>query len=242
MGLHQAGFDVIGIDIEPQKRYPFPGRFIQADALNPPVDLTRFALIWASPLCQAHTPLKGMWNGRDKRGLSPHVDMIPETREMLLASGRPYVIENVIGAPLRATIMLCGTMFGLQTKSGAQLQRHRLFETSFMMLQPQCDHRGPAVGIYGEAIRDGSSDTRRQVITVAGDSMSGKTRLKREVISITGKQAQRAVEYNHVRQTYSVHDARDAMGMPWATIAGLSQAIPPAYARYIGKAALNHIQ
>lgn len=238
MGLYQAGFDVVGIDLKPQKRYPFP--FIQADALALPVRLGDFDFIWASPLCQAHTPLKGMWNGRDKRGLSPHIDLIPQTRDLLIASGRPYVIENVVGAPLRRDLMLCGTMFGLGTRNGAQLQRHRIFEASFFMMQPHCDHRGRAVGIYGEYIRDSSTDSRR-VLTVAGDSMSGKTRLKREVISIAGKQAQRAVTYNEVRQTYSVIDAREAMEMPWATIAGLSQAIPPAYARYIGAAALNHI-
>lgn len=208
MGLHRAGFRVIGVDIEPQPRYPF--QFVQADALAPPFDLAAADFIWASPLCQAHTSLRGMWNGRAKRGLEPHKDLIPQTRELLVASGRPYCIENVPGAPLRATIMLCGTMFGLGTKSGAELQRHRWFETSFLLLQPACRHGG-----------DVAAEHRR-----------------RKVISVTGNTAQQNVVYNEIRQVYSVGDAREAMGMPWATMKGLSQAIPPAYSEFIGRSFL----
>lgn len=220
MGLHRAGFDVVGVDIRKQRHYPFS--FIQADALRPPIDLRRADLIWASPLCQAHTSLRGMWNGREKRGLAPHQDLIPQTRELLIASGRPYIIENVPGAPLKATIMLCGTMFGLGTKNGAELQRHRYFETSFLLLQPPCDHRSFAVGVYGEGARDRTQDRRR-------------------VVTVTGRPPQQNVVRNEVRNTYTANDARDAMGMPWATMAGLSQAIPPAYSEFVGRAALNHI-
>lgn len=217
MGLHLAGFDVIGVDIKPQPRYPFS--FILGDATRPPFDLRRAAFIWASPTCQAHTSMRGMWNGREKRGLDPHEDLIPQTRELLIASGRPYCIENVPGAPLKATIMLCGTMFGLGTKNGAELQRHRYFETSFMLLQPACRHKTCAVGVYGEYVRDSTRDRRR-------------------VVTVTGRTPQQNVVYNQVRNTYTADDARDAMGMPWATMAGLSQAIPPAYSAFIGRAAL----
>lgn len=220
-GLQLAGFDVTGVDIAPQPRY-CGDRFIQADALRPPVRLSDFDFIWASPPCQAHTSMRGMWNGRDKRGLSPHQDLIPETRAMLIASGRPYVIENVPGAPLLTTVMLCGTMFGLGTRNGAELQRHRNFETSFLMLQPECRHTTFAVGVYGKGARDRTQDRRR-------------------VITITGSNAQQQIVRNQTRNVYTADDAREAMGMPWATMAGLSQAIPPAYAEYIGRAALNHM-
>jgi DNA (cytosine-5)-methyltransferase 1 len=121
MGLHRAGFDVIGVDVRPQPRYPF--RFVQADALRPPFDLARFDFIWASPPCQAFTLAQRIQKNE-------HPDLIEPVRAMLIASGRPYAIENVTGAPLRRPIELCGAMFGLTT------YRHRLFETSFPCVQP----------------------------------------------------------------------------------------------------------
>lgn len=149
-GYHLAGFDVVGVDIAPRPRYPF--EFIQADCLTlDPAFLASFDAIHASPPCQAHTAMKTMADAR------PHLDLIPQTRAMLIASGLPYVIENVVGAPLRAPFMLCGTMFGLGVK-GAQLRRHRLFETNFTVAIPTlstaCQHGGRTIGIYGEGCRD----------------------------------------------------------------------------------------
>jgi DNA (cytosine-5)-methyltransferase 1 len=158
MGYHQAGFEVVGVDIKPQPRYPF--EFIQADiSVDPPENFAAwvrargFEAIHASPPCQAHTSMKTMPDARR------HVDLIPKTRAMLRASGLPYVIENVEGA--RASLIkpfrLCGSMFGLGAK-GAQLQRHRLFETNFSasipMLDTACHHAGRTIGIYGEGCRD----------------------------------------------------------------------------------------
>ena len=210
MGLYRAGFDVVGVDIEPQPRYPFT--FVQADALKPPFDLGQFDFIWASPPCQAHTPLRKMWNARK------HDDLIPETRTLLQGGGRPYAIENVPGAPLRTTIRLCGTMFGLKTPCGAELRRHRLFETNFLIMQPPCSHGGTVVGIDGGHVRD-----------------------RCRTITITGNTPQQNVVRNRVRKTFSVDDARAAMGIDWMTMEGLSQAIPPAYGEFIGKAALQYI-
>lgn len=141
MGLHRAGYEVTGIDIKPQPRYPFT--FIQADALHPPIRLDDYDFIWASPPCQAHTALKVLHNAKS------HPDLIPPTRAMLEASGKPWAMENVPGAPLRNAIVLCGSMFGLGC-DGAELRRHRLFETSFLVQPPKCQHgRQPVIGIYG---------------------------------------------------------------------------------------------
>lgn len=132
MGLHRAGFEVTGIDIKPQPRYPF--RFIQADALKPPVRLSDFDLVWASPPCQ-HYSRATAWRGKR----SDHPDLIAPVRASLLEAGVPFIIENVEDARHRLNdpTMLCGTAFGLG------LRRHRYFETSFPMpmLATPCAHR-----------------------------------------------------------------------------------------------------
>ena len=107
MGLRRAGADVIGVDVEVQPRYPFP--FIQGDALRPPVDLSRFDLVWASPHCQRYTSLG------TREDLSAYPDQIPALREMLAGCGAHYVIENVVGAPLRVDLTLCANAFGLRS-------------------------------------------------------------------------------------------------------------------------------
>lgn len=126
-GLQQAGFEVVGIDIEPQPRY-VGDYFIQADALAPPVDLRAFDFIWASPPCQDYSSLKG-FSGRERGKL------IPAVRAALDASGSPYCIENVVGSELRDPIRLCGSSFGLG------VWRHRLFELrDHIVLVPPCNH------------------------------------------------------------------------------------------------------
>jgi DNA (cytosine-5)-methyltransferase 1 len=130
MGYHRAGFDVVGVDIEPQPNYPF--MFIQHDALCYLDDVVeagmRFDAIHASPPCQAHSSLKARWRDRE------HADFLAETQERLRDLVLPYVIENVVGAPLDHPVTLCGSMFGLDVR------RHRLFEASFPMLIPPCQH------------------------------------------------------------------------------------------------------
>jgi DNA (cytosine-5)-methyltransferase 1 len=120
MGLHLAGYDVTGIDINPQPNYPF--KFIQGDALE--ADLASYDLIWASPPCQAYSPL----NAYNKK---QYPDLVAQTRTKLKASGTPYIIENVVQAPLVNPIILCGSMFGLP------IYRHRAFETSFPVIAPE---------------------------------------------------------------------------------------------------------
>ncbi|MFI2216554.1 DNA cytosine methyltransferase [Rhodococcus sp. NPDC019627] len=122
MGYHRAGFDVVGVDIDPQPRYPF--EFHQGDALAYLLEHGHeFDAIHASPPCQAFT------NAQKIRG-NDHPDYVDATRS-LIPEGIPYVIENVPGAPLRDPIELCGAMFGLRT------YRHRLFESSLELDVPE---------------------------------------------------------------------------------------------------------
>ena len=125
MGYHRAGFEVVGVDNQPQKHFPFD--FVEADALEYVAEHGRdFDAVHASPPCQRYSVLRHLPWLKDKE----YWDSIPPTREALVACGVPWVIENVEGAPLSG-ILLCGTMFGLP------LYRHRLFEASFGMLGPQ---------------------------------------------------------------------------------------------------------
>lgn len=137
MGLHRAGWDVTGVDVQPFNaqadifgggvdRYPFT--FIQADALT--VDLRGYDLICASPPCQDFT----RYHRSTSREIAPRGNLIPAVRARLQASGALWCIENVEGAPMDASVTLCGSMFGLEVR------RHRLFETSFAIAQPPCDH------------------------------------------------------------------------------------------------------
>jgi DNA (cytosine-5)-methyltransferase 1 len=127
-GYRQAGFEVVGVDIERQPHYPW--QFIQCDALEylDGAKLSEFAAIHASPPCQAYSHAQRI---RDRE----HPDLIGEVRKRMQASGLPYVIENVEDARpwLRDPVMLCGAMF-----PGLRTYRHRLFECSFPVEQP--DH------------------------------------------------------------------------------------------------------
>jgi DNA (cytosine-5)-methyltransferase 1 len=119
MGYHRAGFDIVGVDIEPQKNYPF--EFHQADAMTYPLD--GFDAVHASPPCQGYSRMRHLpWlKGR------VYPMLIEPTRDRLNANGVPWVMENVYDAPLSG-IWLCGTQFGVP------LLRHRRFEPGFFEL------------------------------------------------------------------------------------------------------------
>jgi DNA (cytosine-5)-methyltransferase 1 len=145
VGYQRAGFDVTGVDWKPQPRYPILD-VIQGDALVILTDrdfLAPFDVIHASPPCQAYTRLRSR-TGRN------YPDLVGPVRDLLVASGKPYVIENVPGAPLLDPVTLCGSMFGLGV-FGHTLRRHRLFESNVTMPPtPADDCTGqPIIGVNG---------------------------------------------------------------------------------------------
>ncbi len=157
VGYSRAGFDVYGIDNTPQKHYPFPilitdaleamDRLLKGEGLTfsngETLYLKNITAFHASPPCQHYSTAT--------RDISLHPDYYSTVRSMLLKIGKPFVIENVINAPYDHGIILCGSMFGLKAE-GEWLQRHRNFETSWMMFQPTCKHeKGRATTITGSA-------------------------------------------------------------------------------------------
>ena len=144
MGYHRAGFEVVGVDIKPQPNYPF--RFYRDNALEFVVSDSRdlwqdFDAIHASPPCQRFSSMTGRW-GREEE----HPDLIWPTRELLASTGLPYVIENVVRAPLENPICLCGRSFGLPVR------RHRLFELSgfdIPFIPPCACGESPALQVNG---------------------------------------------------------------------------------------------
>lgn len=167
MGYHRAGFDVVGVDIAPQPHYPFA--FVQADALAYVAEHGHeFDAIHASPPCQAYSTFTPLTH-RDN-----HPDLIAPTRELLRATGKPYVIENVGGARhlLNNPLMLCGSMVGLP------IWRHRYFEIwpELLMLVPSCrhdfrpvlitDHGGPNANGPGKPRKRTPVDVKRSAIGI----------------------------------------------------------------------------
>lgn len=183
MGLSRAGFKrIVGVDIKPQPEYPF--EFIQGDAqiMGPKLLQEDFDFIWASPPCQAYSPLRNMHGAEYKE---KHKEMLPEVRGMLKESGKPFVIENVPSAPIRRDLMLCGTMFDLK------VFRHRFFEIEgFFVWQPY------------HMKHDGTTDSHRWpykpingYVQVTGNGM------------FTIKQGQAAMGIDHITRKKSLAEA-----------------------------------
>lgn len=216
-GYHDAGFDVVGVDIEPQKHYPY--EFIQADALNmldtllmggttndARIDhkvgwgyrLASFDAFAASPPCQGYSVTKSV-----NPQASSYPLLIPKVRELLNLTGKPYAIENVEGAKrdMINPLTLCGSQFGLvRERMGHQvyLRRHRLFETNFMV--PEAGphkHEGRAMPVFGNGVGG-----------------------KKWPAYLKGPGTNEFV--------------RELMGIDWTTREELGQALPPAYTEYIG--------
>lgn len=211
-GYMQAGFYVVGVDNRRQPHY-VGNEFHQADALEYVAEHGHeFDAIASSPPCQKFSKMRrGRWQDRE------HPDLIPATRDLLIASGKLYVIENVEGAPLKGLMLLCGSMFGLQTEQGSQLRRHRVFEHNmpFSLVNP-CQHNKNAsvIGVYG----GGPDAARRRIPATVG------------VYGHAGGSSTRDNIYG-----FSTEDRKVAMGIDWMTGDELSEAIPPAYTNFIGK-------
>jgi DNA (cytosine-5)-methyltransferase 1 len=200
MGYHLAGFDVVGIDIDDMNdAYPF--EFVQGDAVRFIEEHgAEFDAIAASPPCQAYTPLNA-YNHKT------YPDLIAPTREALLVTGRPYVIENVEAAApeLKDPIMLCGPMFGLR------MYRHRLFETNWPLTAPA--HRAHVE----LCSRNGYLPTEeRPFMSIHGGKHS--------------KAWQRAAAEEMGMPWLAVKDGGDTK----AAVRAVCEAIPPAYTEYIG--------
>lgn len=197
MGLHRAGFEVVGVDIRPQPHYPF--EFHQADALTFPLE--GFDFIWASPPCQAHTTMSNRWRGKGTAA-DKHPDLIPDTRERLKNADSLYVIENVAGAAaaMHEPFRLTGEMFGLG------VHRSRLFEASFPILVPlPVPRQNRPVAVYG--------------------AMDGRRLWSRK-------------DGSELRAPRSMAEPSAAMGIDWMEWKELTEAIPPAYSEFIGRAAI----
>ncbi len=173
MGYHRAGFEVVVVDIAPQPHYPF--EFIQEPYEAALFDLMNnwpegtFDAIHASPPCQAHS----------SAGLAATVtygkhyeDLLTPTRPLLIATGLPWVIENVPGAPMRADFWLCGCGFGLP-----DLKRERWFETSWhggpTELRPPCNHDGNTITVTGHTPQRWAHGRRKGVTKAEREAAMG---------------------------------------------------------------------
>jgi DNA (cytosine-5)-methyltransferase 1 len=212
VGYHRAGFDVVGVDLRPQPRYPFP--FIQSGAVQALQALLRcggledstgrvwtlsdFAAIHASPPCQAFSVGRRIHQSGHK-----HPDLVEPCRQLLDAIGLPWVMENVIGAPLRDAAVLCGLMFGLK------VIRHRQFEASFLLLSPP--HPQHPKGNLTNS-NQGYSTGEHGFVCVAGN--------------------------NFVREAGARAMGIDWM----QTRKELAQAIPPAFTEYVGRQLIDILE
>ncbi|WP_309116736.1 hypothetical protein [Saccharothrix sp.] len=209
-GYHAAGFDVTGVDIDPQPHYPFP--FVQADALT--VDLSGYDVVTASPPCQLYS------QATPKHRRADHPDLVEPIRQRLREAVERgdiwgYVIENVPGSPLIDPVQLCGRTLRLD------VQRHRLFESNLALFGTECHHDTgtravPVYGAYGQRPR------RKPVDREASPGRKP-----------AGGEASPA-------ERTSADRGREAMGIDWMPWTDLTQAIPPAYTFWLGTQLMGH--
>jgi len=199
-GYYDAGFNVTGIDIENQLKFPSYMTFIKSDffeALKDIEFMKQFDAIHAGPICKRYSSIT------KTAGTSENwPDQIGELRKLLINTGKPFVIENVPGSPLKHPFMLCGTMFGLN------IIRHRHFETNIdLKIDPfktRCQH-------LKRVVKHGRKPDENLHYAAATGHFSG--------VDFVGR----------------------SMGIDWMGQAELSQAIPPAYTKFIGEKLLIYL-
>ena len=207
-GYARAGFDVDGVDLLPRyaKRYPF--RFHAGDAVRFVREFGHlYDVIHASPPCNLYS----ITNAARQHD---YPDLVGPTRDALIATGKPYVIENVIGAPLLDPLILCGSQFGLTAVDDdgelLRLERHRQFESNVDLVAPETPHSHDrsvrVAGAYGGARRTKAGAKERK-----GGYVPSKPVIER------------------------------LLGIDWMTEAGLFQSIPPVYTEHIGRQLLAAI-
>lgn len=226
-GYHRAGFDVYGVDKDPQPRYPFAHNvgdavqvlarltfgesvtFTHPDGTTAELFLEDFDVIHASPPCQTYSATKA-WHD------NAHPDLVEPTREALIATGLPYVIENVPGAPLIDPVRLCGSEFDMvgPDSDGRMLKmiRHRLFESNMPLRNNGgCRHRRDYItaSVYGNgggwSIEYRDSPTRRS---------------------------------GYIPKTPVI---QNILGIDWMTKHEMSQVVPPVMAEHIGRQIMDHL-
>jgi DNA (cytosine-5)-methyltransferase 1 len=206
-GYHRAGFDVFGVDLfedYTQKRYPFESHkgdaveFVKAHGHE-------FDVIHASPPCQHASA-----GTRALRGAGTHTypELIGPTRDALIASGKPYVIENVKGSALEHPLMLCGRQFNLTATDDdgteLHLDRHRMFESNVALLTP------PTCSPHDRTLQ-------------VGGSYGGARRDKAEARNV-----------RHGGYVPSTAVQQQLLGIDWMTQKGMHQALPPVYTEFLG--------
>jgi DNA (cytosine-5)-methyltransferase 1 len=221
-GYIRAGWDVTGIDRDDHgKRYP--GRFIQADALAFLAEHGReYDAIHASPPCQGYT----IATAGNPIARAKHQRLIAATRELLLLSGAPWVIENVEQARSQMVepILLCGRIFDLGAfdEDGVPLvlDRHRLFESNLPLVAPTHPKHGDeqVAGVYG-----GSRRSSKPNATPADDRYAARH------------------ERHGGYVPRSIRVQRELLGIDWMTVKGMQESIPPTYTEFIGRQLLEHM-
>lgn len=213
VGYARAGFEVVGVDVNRRALDSYPFERWEADALEVlDGDVAglwpdTFDVIAASPPCQPHTRTKHVARAQGKETKKP--DLLEPVRSRLVTLGVPYIIENVEGAPLRDPIRLCGSTFGLKVR------RHRLFESSALLLgNGACRHKeqGKPVGVYHRM----------------NDTVQGRNHATGEWV--VGGSTARTLE-----------EGQEAMGIDWLPWDLLREAIPPAYTEHLGRQMVAHL-
>ena len=208
-GYVDAGFDVVGVDIAPQRNYPF--NFVQKDAIKELDHLVWlknkgwkiiFDLIHASPPCQRYSKMAACRPGLQEK----YPDLIEEVRSRLKFIGIPYIIENVPQAPLENPVNLCGSQFNRYAEwpgwGKVVLRRHRHFESSLDLRESDVPH-----------------DHKTYAVTVAGHSpkKSGNNRHGTGYVAV----------------------AREIMGTEWMTREEMAESVPPCYTEFLGRQCID---